>query len=753
MTDGPSKQDSGGAGDAAWAALEAWLHTDAEGQAILAALAADPSAALPLLEERLRRVQLPPSLATYVQGGEIGYLVNIATVQGGLHLHLPSATSPPPTPAELPPDITEFTGREAQLAELRERVTKGKGSPIMISAVDGKPGVGKSALAIHLAHELAPGFPDGQLYVNLRGAEAAQADPASVLTQFLRSLSVRADRVPSNLEAAAALYRSRMAGKRAIVVLDNAANEAQVRPLLPAGATSAVLITSRAQLAALEGASPLTLEVLVEDEAIELLAKFVEGRVAADPAAAVMVVRWCGYLPLALRIVGAKLRGRPGWTVAYLAERLAKERTRLTELEVGDLTVRASFQLSYQSLPVLDARTFRLLGLLEGADASVGVVTALTNATPDEAEAALERLVDAQLLETPAPGRYRFHDLLRLFARELAEQEDTQEERQEAIERALGWYLRMSRLGSQRLQGVPPGSEEGVAVVATRVLALEWFEAERANLVAAAHQAASTGPADVSWQLADALFGFFDLRKYWDDWQIVTEIALETAKRTRNRPAQGMALSDLGVIHREQQHLDEAIQSYRQALAIYQELGDRRNESIVLMNLGNAYNDQGRTAEAIQAHEESVAVFEELGDELSKANVLTNLGRAYTNKGRLDKAIASCKQSIAIYRDLGNRRGEAASLRHLGDAYARQGRTDEAITSQQHSLSICRDIGDRRGEGIALGHLGNTYADQGRIDEAIACHEQSVAIFRELGDHVSEAVGLKNLNRIRHDNA
>jgi hypothetical protein len=401
-------------------------------------------------------------------------------------------------PHQLPPDVADFTGREAELSRLRAVVAERSGGTVVISAIAGTAGVGKTALAVHVAHELAADFPDVQLYVNLHGYEPGQRlAPTQVLDRFLRALGVPADALPAHLDEQAARYRGLLASRRALVVLDNASSADQVRPLLPASPSCLVLITSRDRLAGLvatEAARVLMLDVLSAPEGLDLLSRTAgPERVAAEPQAAAEVVRLCGCLPLALRIAGARLATRPDKSAAALAERLSDERDRLGELSAGDVGVRASFALSYGALDPEVARMFRRLGLVPGPDFAPAVAAALVDGTPEEGEAALDALVDAHLVEVgPSPGRYRFHDLLRLYARERAETDETDQDRDEARRRMLEWYLHAAdaaerhlapwrrRLTYQRAVGWPE------PIFAGREEALAWFEMELPALVAAA---------------------------------------------------------------------------------------------------------------------------------------------------------------------------------------------------------------------------------------------------------------------------
>src|SRR5215471_15065875 len=375
----------------------------------------------------------------------------------------PGVGAPTRVPAELsqlPPDIEDFTGREGPLDLLRARMAGhgGKSTAVVITGAVGKAGVGKTALAVHVAHQMRPNFPDGQLYVNLRGAEAQALAPAEVLGRFLRALGVQGQCLPEDLDSRAGLYRSLLADRRVLVVLDNAAGEAQVRPLLPAGAGNAVLVTSRARLAGLTPAQVIDLGVLPARHAVELLGKIAgNGRVAAEPEAAAHIAALCGYLPLALRIVGARLAAKPHWQIQRLAARLGAHHRRLDELTVGDLEVRAGFALSYRGVGEVERRAFRLLGLLEVPDFAPWMLSALLDVPAGEAEEIAERLADAQLLDVlgeDAAGqiRYRCHDLLRLFAREQLAAEETPASRRAALDRTLQAYFTTAQQAVRQLR-------------------------------------------------------------------------------------------------------------------------------------------------------------------------------------------------------------------------------------------------------------------------------------------------------------
>jgi tetratricopeptide (TPR) repeat protein len=438
---------------ATFESLQHWLNQDEEGREVMARFQANPEGETSTLVQWLQshREQVPPQLATYVSGGQVEKIVNIA--QAGV-VFIQQAIEPPSPVAlyQLPPNISDFTGREKQQEEamsLLGRAAQGIGT--VIWAVAGMAGVGKSALALHVAHAAKADFPDAQFYVNLRGAEEEPMDSSDALKDLLQALGVKDAFMPKDLAGQARFYRSLLSVKRALVLLDNAYDEAQVRPLLPASSTCAVIITSRRRLSALEGAKILDLQILSEESALSLLRRLAGvDRVSEDIESAKRVVGLCGYLPLALRIAAGKLNDKPHWSLQDYATQLADERSRLTRLQLGDLEVRSTFALSFQELSEDDAKLFRLLGVLDRPEFFLSVASGLLGKPMTTARDALERLADAQLIE-PQAGRaegweggraYRIHDLIRLFATERLEQECSPEERADARRRVEeGWSL------------------------------------------------------------------------------------------------------------------------------------------------------------------------------------------------------------------------------------------------------------------------------------------------------------------------
>ncbi len=662
---------------------------------------------------------------------------------------LPARPAPWVRPSQLPMDLADFVGRDDLVQQIQHLLTDEL--PVPIVALSGSPGVGKTALAVHAAHRLTGRFPDGQLYVNLHGATAGlqPLEPLEVLGRFLRELGLEPAAIPSDLAEASALFRSWVAGRRLLVVLDNAADAAQVAPLLPASPGCGVLVTSRRALLSLDGAVYLPPDVLPAADAVELLGRLAgHDRVAAEPEATAEVARCCGYLPLALRIAGARLAARPTWPVATLAERLTDTERRLDELEVAEVGVRASFQVSYQQLhnsaDALDraaAEAFALLGLPDGPEMSMPVAARLLDAPEETAERALERLVDAQLLETPRPGRYRLHDLLRLYARELASQRHTEAARAAALTRAIGFYvatawqtLAVLRPGDYRLALADDRWRKGGLEFAEQQTALGWLEAERPNLLAAVRRAVATPgvPAEIGMQLAQALFGFFWVRSHWGDWVEANKIALEVARCAGDLAAQAQTHNDLGASYYRQGRHDQALAHLRESLTIRRELDDATGQALSLGNLGRIYQRLGRYQEAFACLQESLSISRELGDHRGQAGSLANLGELYQRQGRYEEALACLRESLAIRKHMVDLHGQAQSLGNLGIVHGRQGRYEEALACLRESLTIFQELGDSRSEAESLHELGATLRALGRSEDARACWLDALAIFERL---------------------
>jgi DNA-binding SARP family transcriptional activator/predicted negative regulator of RcsB-dependent stress response len=669
-------------------------------------------------------------------------------------------------PCQLPPDIDDFTGRQDAIAQLQQLLEAEQATAIVISAIAGKAGVGKTALAVRVAHRLRPRFPDGQLYVNLRGAEAQALDPAEVLAGFLRALGVDGPHIPEGLQERARLYRARLTDQRVLVVLDNAASEAQVRSLLPASGGCAVLVTSRASLGGLEAAHPLVLDVLEYDQAVELLARLAgPARVAAEPEAARQLVALCGLLPLAVRIAGAKLAARPQWRLGLLAERLADEHRRLDELKTGDLEVRASIALSYQGRSQTERRLFRLLVVPAAPTFPVWVAAALLDRDLVEAEKLLERLVDAQLVEAAGEDqagqlRYRLHDLLRVYARERLHPEEPASARRASLQRLLRACLTLAEHADAVL--VPSGLDryggdpDPVRVVHPAVGIVEhdpagWFEAERASLVAAVEQARDAGLWEPCWKLAVTLTGFLQLRAHWHDWQHTHMLALDAARRAGDRDAEARVLASLGDFYRDRDRFDDAKRCLRQSLAAFRETGNRRGELQSLLMLGDFDRQLGRFGDAIARLGQSLAGFREFGVRSWEALALFNLADVHREQGRLAAATSCLQQSLALVRAIGDRPWEGAILRRLSLVHLSEGRLSAASACLQQSLASVRDVSDRRGEAYVLQSLAEVHRAQGRLDDADGCLERSLLLARATGARDAEAFSLRSLGDLRRD--
>jgi DNA-binding SARP family transcriptional activator/tetratricopeptide (TPR) repeat protein len=671
----------------------------------------------------------------------------------------------PPEPCQLPPDIDDFTGRNDAVAQVQQLLKGERATAIVISAIAGKAGVGKTALAMRVAHRLRPHFPDGQLYVNLRGAEAQALDPAEVLAGFLRALGLEGTVIGERLEDRVRQFRAQLADRRVLVVLDNAASEAQVRPLLPASHGCAALVTSRASLSGLEAAHPLTLDVLDSDQAVALLARLAgPDRVAAEPHAAQQIVRLCGWLPLAVRIAGARLASRPHWRLALLAGRLADERRRLDELVTGDLEVRASVALSYHGRSEAERLLFRLLGVLAAPNFPAWVAASLLDTELAEAEKLLERLVDAQLVEAAGEDqvgqlRYRLHDLLRVYARERLHGEELAPARRASLARMLGTYLTLAERANAVLEpsglahygsGPARGQHADHPAVATvEHDPMRWFEAERTSLVAAVEQAGDAGLWEFCWRLADTLVSFFGAHAHWDDWRQTHTMALTAVRRASARDAEARILGSLGDLHADRYRFDDAGCCLHQSLAAFRETGNRRGEFQILLTLGGIDVRQGRFGDAAARFEQSLAGFRELGWRSGEANALWELGEVHRLQGRLDAAIVCLEQSLTLMRAVGDRPWEAPILRSLGLIHSTQGRFGEAISCLEQSLALARAAGDRHGEAYVLQSLGEVHCKQVCLDDAASCLEQSLAFARATGDRAAEAYGLHTLGDVR----
>jgi tetratricopeptide (TPR) repeat protein len=642
-------------------------------------------------------------------------------------------------PAELPHDVANFIGRAGETDELRRRVLGADGVVSgAVVTIDGPPGVGKSALAVHVAHQLCEHFPHAQLFADLRGDEGAGLDPSVVLHQFLRALGATSAELPSTIETAARAFRSRLAGRRVLVVLDNAVSEKQVRPLLPGSPTCAVLITSRCPLPGLAEATALTLPLFPTADAIRMFEQVAGPERVGASEAATRVAYQCGHLPLALRIAGARLRTRRAWTVETLAAFMEDERQRLGRLAMGELGVRASFSLSYQQLEPEAARTFRLVSLLGMPEVSVGVAAAATDRGLSDTEAALEQLVDAALVEPLMPDRYRCHDLLRLYARERAEAEESAATRRAVVTAGVDWYL--ARILEAAVLLGPAHTVDRRAVFPRLADALAWLDTERENLVRAVAAAGDYDLVEPCWQMADALFRFYELRRYLTDWQQVNQIALHAAERAGLHEVEGRMHNGIGYVYAQQARFDQALTHLEAALAIRREVGDLAGEGRTLKNLGDVRIQLHQPQQALECYEQALAIGLAVGDRHRQGQALHGIGVALAALGRYPEAEQRLKEALSVRVEVGDEPGEARTRLWLANVRRDQGWPTKARAEYETSLRILRRVGDRYNEGIALWQLGVADQQQGEVETAQATWRQALLILEALGCSETEEV-------------
>ncbi len=683
-------------------------------------------------------------------------VVRVNATPDGIH-----ARTGPVGRRRLPPGPQGFAGRASEVAEVRTALTRAGRSAVTV-AISGVGGVGKSALALHVAHLVAGSFPDGQLYIDLQGASPGLAplEPEEALVRFLRALT---DREPAgrSLGELAAQFWGLTADRALLVVLDNARDAVQVRALLPTGAGCAAIVTSRRVLATLDGAIQVHLGVMAPAEAVAVLGALAGvDRIQADAAGAGTVAELCGYLPLALRIAGARLVARPGWPVRTLAERLAQATRRLDELRAADLAVRSSLAVSHESLAgsadpadLAAAAAFPLLGLAEWPELCLPSVARLLDRPEPETERMLERLVDAQLIGSAAPGRYHLHDLLRLYAREEAGRGAATVA---ALGRAMRWYLdaawqafRLVRPGDLRadLVGTRPG-EPAAFAPDTAAAALDWLDTERPNLVTIVNQAAATPGVEpeLCTRLGLALPMLLVVRGHLRDWLQISQAVLATARRAGDRTSEAYGRHDLGVACERTGDYEQAQAHFQDALTLFIEIGDRNGQAACLYARGMIYCQQQRISEALGFIQRSLALRRELGDRHGESTCLRLLGSTYHFGGDLVLAGQHHQAALDLYRELGDRLGQATALSNLADIHQELKDYQSALSQQREALEMFRELGDRYGQAVSFSTLGTINHRLLHHAEAVVWHQQALAVFRELGLRRSEAECLRELS-------
>ncbi len=654
-------------------------------------------------------------------------------------------------PRQLPAPVRHFVGRAAELKEMSGLIDTpaAAAGTVIISAIDGSGGIGKTALALHWAHRTMARFPDGQLYVNLRGYDPAglPASPAEAVRGFLEALGVVAERIPAGLEARAALYRSLLADRRVLVVLDNARDAEQVRPLLPGAGDCLAVITSRNRLTSLiavEGAYPIALELLTYSEAHELLARHLgPERLDDDPMAADALITGCARLPLALAIVAARAATERARPLAEYADELADARRRLDALDAGDRAtqVRAVFSWSHERLGAPAARLFRLLGVHPGPDISAPAAASLTGESVPRARTLLGELTRAHLLSETSPGRYSFHDLLRVYAGELAHELEPAGERRVALHRALEFYLHSGHAAALALHPARPDPvvlpQIQPDVVpdrpADREAALTWFTAERPVLLGIIRGAAEAGFDRHVWQQSWTLANFLEMRGHWGDWVEAQTEALAATERLGDQRAQAKVHNGLGIAHAHLGQLEEAQAHYLRALDLFGRFGDAGGQARVSMNICWSLEARGDRGQALAYARRAGELYQAAGSKTGLADALNGIGWLHALGGEHELALEHCELALVLQQEVGSRLGEAATWDSLGYAHRHLGHHTRAIACYERSVALYREYGDRYRQADVLHHLGDAHAAAGDPGAAHAAWLRSLSLLERLG--------------------
>ncbi|MCA2211755.1 ATP-binding protein [Jidongwangia harbinensis] len=650
----------------------------------------------------------------------------------------------------LPPDLAGFTGRAGEIDRLRSAGRRG--DAVVISAIEGMAGVGKTQLAVHTGHLLHREQPfERVLFVNLRGfhPDPAQppADPAAVLDGFLRLLGVSGPQVPHDLADRVALYHQRLAGTRALIVLDNAASAEQVRPLLPATPGCLTLVTSRRSLD-LPGATHLAVDVFTPDEASAFLARAVpEVPVGPDPGAADQIARRCGYLPLALSLVAGRMHSAPGWNLTDHADRL-DERHRDRRLYTG---VELALDLSYQRLPPEHGRLLRLLALHPGPDFDGYAAAALADTGVDAARDVLRHLHQDHLLQPATPGRFTFHDLVRAYAGNLAGDEDRPAERRSALARLFDHYLATASAAMDTLYPAdaylrPKISQHRLPMpdLTDPKDAREWLDAERITLIAVVAHTATSGWATLATQLSRVLFRYLD-GGHHTDAVTVHGYAHQAARQNDDPNGAAHALTDLGVAYIQLGRTDAAIEHLEQAVELFRQTGDVTGLARVHNNLGMAAEQSGSFPDAGAHYRQAMVLHRQMGNRTGEAGALRNLGMIEGQLGHYEAATEAFTQVLPLVREIGHRNGEAGTLNGLGEVEMRSGRYGPAAEHLRESLDLFRELGQHLGEADTLESLGRLHTLLGRPAEAEEYFQQALAICRRSGYRAGEAAAINGL--------
>lgn len=713
-------------------ALEVYGYTR---QMIADELGADPG---PDLQELHRRILVGDPTLT---GRPAGDRQNPAAGQ--------PPTVPVTVPRHLPTAARHFVGRVEELEKLSMLLGEAADADAatVIAAITGSVGVGKTALAVYWSHHVAERFPDGQLYVNLRGFDQSGAPvrPEEVIVHFLYALGVPPDRLPASPEAQAGLLRSLLADRRILVVLDNARDEAQVRPLLPGGRSCVVLVTSRSQLAGLaatEGAQIISLDVMTSAEANQMLARRLgPDRVTGEPGAVIELIALCAGLPLALSIVAGRAATRPGLRLAELASALRDSHARLDELSTGDASAsaRTAFSWSYQQLSGPAARMFRLVGVHPGPDIAAPAAASMAGVPLPHARDALRGLARAHLVSEHLPGRYTFHDLLRVYAAGQASCDCTEADLRAAMNRARDHYLHTAQAASsilyppcQPLLLRPPAPGVAPEHLTSYVQAEDWFRAEHQTLLATIDHSVRTQAYPQAWQLAAVLADFLYRHGHWRDLAATQHAALTAARELGDETGQAHAHRGLGTAILRSGPSDIAETHLRNALALFRQLGDRAEQARTLINLAAVLQEQDKHSEALRCSERAFSLYLESGLQAGAAHALSNAGWYRARLGHYEQALTASEEALRINHDVGNRLVEAHTLDHLGFALHHLGRHADAIACYRRALGLLQEVSDRYEQAHVLTRLGDTHVATSDPQAARDAWQQAQAIFDDL---------------------
>jgi tetratricopeptide (TPR) repeat protein/transcriptional regulator with XRE-family HTH domain len=654
----------------------------------------------------------------------------------------------------LPRDVASFTGRDAEMAHLMEAISEAEdtGGVVRIHAIGGMAGVGKTTFAIHAAHQLTTRFPDGQIFLRLHAHTPGQrpVDPAEALANLLLTTGVAADQIAPTLEARMGLWRSHLAGKRLLLILDDAAGHDQVRPLLPGTAGSLVLITSRRHLTALDDVTAISLDTLPSDDSCTLLSRLAaRPGMRAEDAEVSQITQLCGNLPLAIGMLARQLHHHPAWTAAGLAGELAAARDRLQLMHAENLSVAAAFDLSYQDLAEGQQRLFCLLGLYPGPSIEPSAAAALAGISLAAAREGLDDLYDHYLITELAHGRYRMHDLIREHARVMAAALDPAES-DAAVGRLMDYYLNTCSAAGRhfnRGQARFGGSSVGIGELATRDQAATWLETERANLQAAVDYAALRESA-VSVAIPIAIADFLRIHGHWVQALALHHTALVTARRIGDRHGQVVCLTNLGTIQRLNGDYAVAITRLTEAVELYRALGDRHGQAAALLSLGIVQRLAVDYRTAASTLTEALSHFEGTHDPLGRADTLNELGVVYRLTRNYNAATASHRQSLELNRHLGDRLGQADALRYLGRALQESGDYAAVADSYRQALKLYRELDERLGQAHALSYLGVAQHVSRDYSAAADTLAEALDLYRGLGHRLGRAEVHNNLGEL-----